>query len=259
VRAERLNDIAQALVDAETSAQQVAPFGDGMTVEDAYAVQARVEALKAAAGVMVIGWKTAFTNPAVAQQVGAREPIAGRIYSTAPLAGEVDASKLPEIYVEPEVTFRLARDLRGPGVTVSKVLAATEGVCASFEVASTRVAGAMLPRVRPVDIAADNAAGAHIVMSSRWLSLGECGDISKLSVELEHNGAVTHRGDTSSVLGNPARAVAWLANKLAELGLHLRAGQIILSGSVLPFTVARRGDRFVARFENLGEVELLVV
>ena len=70
------------------------------------------------------------------------------------------------------------------------------------------------------------------------------------------NGAKTEiaRGNTSAVLGNPTACVAWLARKVADFGVKLEAGHLILPGSCTRAIDARPGGVFRAEFAGLGTV-----
>jgi 2-keto-4-pentenoate hydratase len=152
------------------------------------------------------------------------------------------------------VTFYLAGDVSGPGVTEAAVLSATGGLCASLELARTRFSGGW----KLEDITADNAAAAYMVVSPAVMTSADVGDLASITVVLEKNGGVVAKGTGAEVLGGPPKAVAWLANQLATTGLKLVAGQIILSGSLTLPVAARAGDRVVARFDRLGTVEVRI-
>ena len=61
-------------------------------------------------------------------------------------------------------------------------------------------------------------------------------------------------GAGAAALGNPARCVAWLANKLGSLGAGLKAGDIVLPGAVHKMVPVEPGDVFRAEFAHLGAV-----
>jgi 2-oxopent-4-enoate/cis-2-oxohex-4-enoate hydratase len=56
------------------------------------------------------------------------------------------------------------------------------------------------------------------------------------------NGQPLSSGLGSAVQGNPLTAVAWLANTLGAYGIALEAGEVILSGSVVPLEPVQPGD-----------------
>jgi 2-oxo-hept-3-ene-1,7-dioate hydratase len=68
------------------------------------------------------------------------------------------------------------------------------------------------------------------------------------------NGQIEETGVAAGVLGHPANAIAWLANKLAAHGATIKAGEILLSGSFIRVVPARPGDTFHADFGPLGSV-----
>jgi 2-oxo-hept-3-ene-1,7-dioate hydratase/2-keto-4-pentenoate hydratase len=55
-------------------------------------------------------------------------------------------------------------------------------------------------------------------------------------------------------MGNPVNAVVWLANKLAEFGVPLEPGHVILSGSFIKAIPFSARDTLTALFDNFGDV-----
>jgi 2-keto-4-pentenoate hydratase len=203
--------IARRLYEAEASGQSIAPpSGEftGMTFEDAYAVQSEIAALKEARGMQQLGWKLAFTSPAMQECYGFTESGRGYLFQGALAEGEVHARPGQSMLTEPEVSFVLASDLTGPDVSAADVLAATQEVCASIEVASLRY----IAPAPPVDMLADNAGAAYLVLSPRRFRVEDTGELSEIAVEFLKNGELVHSGSAKDVLGSPVNAVAWLAN-----------------------------------------------
>ena len=77
-------------------------------------------------------------------------------------------------------------------------------------------------------------------------------DLPSLHVTVTKNGAPLSEGYGSAVQGNPAQAVAWLANTLWAYGVTLDAGDIILSGSLVPLAPAAKGDVFEMTLHGIG-------
>jgi len=46
--------------------------------------------------------------------------------------------------------------------------------------------------------------------------------------------------------------VAWLANTLGEFGIKLNAGDVILSGSLVPLEPVQAGDSMTVSVEGIG-------
>jgi 2-keto-4-pentenoate hydratase len=249
--------MAAMLFEAEESGTPLDPAAlasEDVTFDDAYAIQAEIASLKMAAGRMHIGWKTMGTNPALlaARGAGMTEPGRGYLFKSALAETTVALPEGRGVFAEPEVSFLLQRDVVGRGATAEEVLAATREVFASIEVAWSRFEG----RPTPAALIADNAGAARLVRSPRGFPVSEVDDLSRISVEFFKNGESVGSGTGANVLGHPANAVAWLANQLARSGLGLKAGQIILAGSLTLPVEVRGGDAVLARFDKLGDVEV---
>ena len=70
------------------------------------------------------------------------------------------------------------------------------------------------------------------------------------------NGAYLDGAKGEAVMGNPATAVAWLANEVAEYGISLLAGEVILAGALTKAVTFEAGDHFKVDFEGLGSVSI---
>jgi len=79
-------------------------------------------------------------------------------------------------------------------------------------------------------------------------------DLRLVGVPVTRNGEFLDTGAGAAVLGNPARCVAWLANKLASFGASLHAGDVVLPGAPHRMVPVTPGDVFRAEFAHLGAV-----
>ena len=148
------------------------------------------------------------------------------------------------------MAFVMARDLAGPGVTVADALTAVAGVLPAIEVVDSRIADW---RITLVDTIADNASCGRLVLGGALTPVAGL-DLRLMGMLLYRNGVPIDSGAGAAVLGNPARCVAWLANKLGGLGSGLRRDDIVLPGALHRMTPARPGDVFRAEFARLGSV-----
>ena len=146
--------------------------------------------------------------------------------------------------------LRDGRDLAGPGVTTAKALTAVAGVLPAIEVVDSRVVDW---RIKLVDTVADNASSGLLVVGGTLRPVAEF-DLRLIGVVVSRNGEVIDTGAGAAALGNPARCVAWLANKLGSLGAGLRAGDVVLPGAVHKMVPVQPGDVFRAEFSRLGAV-----
>ncbi|NKE56568.1 2-keto-4-pentenoate hydratase [Lentzea sp. PSKA42] len=200
----------------------------------------------------VIGHKVGLSSLAMQQMMGVDEPDYGHLLDDMQLAGTADVSAYLYPRVEVEIAFLLSRDLPGEGCTVEDVLQATEFVAPAIELIDSRIENW---RIGLQDTIADNASSAGFMLGSERVRPSEL-DIAAVAATLRRNGEVVAEGRGDAVLGDPAIAVAWLAEKVASFGVRLLAGDIVLPGSCTRAIDARPGDEFHAEFAGLGSVDL---
>ncbi|MBX5466183.1 MAG: 2-keto-4-pentenoate hydratase [Firmicutes bacterium] len=252
---EPLAEWSTRLWEAERTGQPIAPLTEAdpsLTVVDAYRIQLGVVERKVAQGEEVVGHKIGLTSKPMQRMLGVGEPDYGHLFRSMWYAsGQVIQRQLIQPRVEPEIAFVLRRDLAGPGVTLHDVLSATEYVVPALEVIDSRIAAW---RIKLVDTVADNASAGCFVLGGQPSPVGAV-DLSTVGMVLWKNGEVVETGAGAAVLGHPGWGVAWLANKLAEFGTVLRAGHVVLSGSVSAAVPVAAGDAVRAHFGRLGSVE----
>ncbi len=254
--AEAVIEAARQLRQAELDRQPIAPLTEqlpGFGVADAYEVQVTNIAARCASGAVVRGHKVGLTAKAMQELLGVDEPDYGHLLDDMVFADRADipSHRFCQPRVEPEITFRLRAPLRGPGVTVDDVLAATDAVIASLEVVDSRIVDW---RITLADTIADNASAAAMVVGSSWVPVSEAPSLPDVGCELLVNEEVVSAGTGAAVLGHPARAVAWLANTLGPLGISLEAGHLVMPGSCTAAPFLSVGDHVEARFTGLGTV-----
>lgn len=248
-----IHSIALALHEAEQRRVALSPLSEvypALSVEQAYAIQSAWFQIKQPA--RLIGHKIGLTSLAMQQLLGIDQPDYGFLLENMALSagGTFQRSDFIAPRIEPEIAFWLSRDLRGPGVTTEEVLDATRGVSAALELVDSRVANW---RIKLVDTIADNASSARVIVSEQVFDPREL-DLLRESVTLLRNDQQVGAGDGSAVLGHPATAVAWLANKLAEFGVTLSSGQLVLPGAMCAAATVEAGETYRAVFSSLGEV-----
>jgi 2-keto-4-pentenoate hydratase len=200
----------------------------------------------------ISGHKVALTTKASRDHLGVHEPCYGHILSTCVYENNADVpiGNLASPHIEAEVAFVLGEDLRGPGVTPVDVLRATLGVLPSLELVDLKVQG---EGVSATDVIIHNALHGGLVAGSRLCSLNDL-DLQYEGVTVELNGQLHGSGTGFEVMGNPINPVVWLANKLAEFGDYLRAGETIISGSMVTPAELKPGDSVIATYSRMGSV-----
>ncbi|MDL2323707.1 2-keto-4-pentenoate hydratase [Ruminococcaceae bacterium OttesenSCG-928-A16] len=246
---------AGMLYDAERTRQAISPLtamDATLTVDDAYAIQLENVNRVTGLGQVISGKKIGLTSPGIQQQLGVNEPDYGHLFASMDCAdGNVPTDALMQPKIEGEIAFILKEDLVGGEVTADDVRAATDYVVAAFEIVDSRVADW---KIKLIDTVADNASSGRYVLGSHKVQLNEV-DLPAVPMKLTKNGELVGEGTGAAVLGDPALAVAWLANRLWSYGVQLKKGEVILSGAFSAAPPATKGDVFKADFGPLGTVE----
>jgi 2-keto-4-pentenoate hydratase len=256
--AEQVKELAHALHRAEHTREAITPlteeYGD-IEIADAYAIQLEgVRERVEAHGSQIVGWKVGATSKAIQQMFNIDEPDFGHLLDNMRLdeGAEIDCAELIWPRVEPEVAFQLKADVRGPGATAEQVIAATEYLIPALEVIDSRVRDW---RIKLCDTIADNASCGRFVLGKQRTPPAGL-DMRLIGMNYYLNGELVSTATSAAVLGNPAEAVAWLANTLAPYGHYLRAGQIVMPGSLVAAVDAKPGGSVRADFDHIGSVEL---
>jgi 2-oxopent-4-enoate hydratase len=247
--------LASELLEAEAKRSPVEAITGRfpeIKVNDAYKIQTLVTEKKLERGELIVGKKIGLTSKAMQSLLGVYEPDYGQITDKMMLLeGEnIDMSTLIQPKIEPELAFILKEDLKGPGVTVANVLKATEVVMPALEIIDSRIKDW---KIKIQDTVADNASSARVILGGRPAQIHEI-DLKHIGLVFEKNDVVVGTAAGAAVLGNPANAVTWLINKLSEFGVSAKAGEIVMSGSLVGALPAASNDNFRATFDKLGSV-----
>jgi len=249
-----LSGWADRLYRALRDRTTIAPISgqDGsLTIDDAYAISLDILGRRLADGERVVGKKIGVTSKAVQDMLGVHQPDFGFLTDRMWIEGgriDIAATGLIQPRAEAEIAFILRAPLKGPGVTAEQVIAATESIAPCFEIVDSRIADW---KIGIIDTVADNAScGVFVLGEARADPAAH--DLPALHVTVTKNGEPLSEGYGSAVQGSPAAAVAWLANTLGAYGVTLEAGDVILSGSLVPLAPAKAGDVFEMELHGIG-------
>ncbi|MBT3700387.1 MAG: 2-oxo-hepta-3-ene-1,7-dioic acid hydratase [Alphaproteobacteria bacterium] len=257
----QISEIALKLKEAEVKREQIGHITlayPEITIEDAYAVQRELVALKCAEGRKIVGHKIGLTSRAMQMSVGINEPDYGALLDDMVFeeGSDIPHDRFVEPRLEVELAFILKDRLEGPGVTITDVLSATDYILPALEIIDARIlrndpeTGASR---KVMDTISDNASNAGVVLGGRPVK-ADAIDLRWVSALLFQNGVIEETGVSAGVLNHPAKGVAWLANKYAAHKIGLEPGQIILSGSFTRPVFVHPGDTLHADYGPLGSI-----
>jgi 2-oxopent-4-enoate/cis-2-oxohex-4-enoate hydratase len=246
-------ELHRALIQGSTVRPLRKRYPD-LTVDDAYGVSLGLLKRRLANGERVIGKKIGVTSKAVQDMLGVHQPDFGFLTNTMSVANAADISRKSLIApkAEAEIALILKHSLSGPGVTAADVEAATDTVAPCFEIVDSRIEGW---DIGIVDTVADNASCGIFVLGHERIDPRGL-DLSEVHCQVWKNGEKLSQGYGSAVQGSPLASVAWLANTLGNYGVTLDAGDVILSGSLVPLAPAAAGDEFRMELSGLGSCSI---
>lgn len=256
---EVIQELGLALYQAEMNRTPIAPLTEtypGLTPADAYAIQ-QVMMSKRLEGHKIVGRKVGLTSKPMQQMLNVNSPDFGLLLDDMAVldSGDCPLDELIQPKIEPEIAFVLGKDLSGPNLTVEQVLDATAYIAPALEIVDSRIKDW---KIKLGDTIADNASSARFVLGPA-IALAANYDLRLMGMVMEQNGQLVDTGAGAAALGHPANAVAWLGNTLAEFGVSLKAGDVILPGALCKAVNCNRGDTFRADFAGLGSVSVRFV
>lgn len=252
------------LLDAHERRERFAAIPESFRPRDAdqaYAVQDAFVALKQARQGGIAGHKIALTTPQMRRMAGLDDSIAGVV-----LAGQVrrapavvQAVDFVNLIVEFEIACELAADLPAEGAPYTRegVALAVAALRPAFELADDRHADYARMAEHSVELVADNAWNEGAVLGEPmrdWRDL----DLAGVRGAATINGKPVGEGRGGDVMGHPFAALAWVANNLARRGQFLRAGEFVITGSLVTSKFPKAGDRLGFELKGIGAVDLRI-
>jgi 2-keto-4-pentenoate hydratase len=227
----------------------------GLTALEAYRLQvalAQRRVSRGGKGEALIGYKIAGGHSGIRQdkEEARGEPVVGSLLRSGLVdnGGTYAYAGVARVVVEAECAIMINRDLQGPGLRVSDVLAAVEGYFAAIEIVPQSGSGA-------------RASLQHRILSSKFSGGIVLGAplTPKQGLDLKFEGAIMSvngepraAGTGVNIMGNPLIALADIANRLAAAEVGLKAGQVFMTGTITGLTPVAVGDVVEAGFTRLG-------
>ena len=202
------------------------------------------------AGEAPLGWKLGMSAPAVMEKLGTDAPLVGFLLEPARVrsGGTVDVSGWQNPRLEPEIAAHMGADL---------------GADASREEAEAAIAGLGVA-IELVDLDPDASDPEAILAADifqRHVLLGPprsdaSADHVTATVSLNGEEAASTE-DATQATGDPVALVLHVARTLAAAGERLRAGEVVICGSVVPALAVASGDAVEVTLDPLGRLSVL--
>ena len=224
-----------------------------ITIDDAYEISLHLNELRLADGEKIIGKKIGVTSKAVMNMLKVDQPDFGFLTDKMVFSQGEDviiSDQLIQPKAEGEIAFILKSDLVGPGITAADVLAATDFVMPAIEVVDSRIKDW---KIKIQDTVADNASCGVFILGDTAVDPRDI-DLTTCGMVVEKNGAIISTGAGAAALNSPVNCVVWLANTLGNYGIALKAGEVIMSGSLVPLEPVQAGDSMVVSIGGMGSV-----
>ncbi len=251
---------AESLLAEHRANQRFKPLGlleASATIPDAYDVQEKYVGLLIGQHGEPKGYKVGLTSAAMQQFCGIDHPIAGvvlarRVHRSGVTIRRADFGRLG---LEFEVAVRIKSDvpLRSAPFTAETIQPHIDGVCAAIELVDDRDAD--YARLDVLSLVADNSWNAGIVLSEFAPSWPE---LENALGRATRNGVAIGEGHGRDILGHPFNSVAWLASQLASRGSGLKAGEVVMTGSVMKTVFPVEDGEYRFELERVGLVEVQV-
>jgi 2-keto-4-pentenoate hydratase len=196
------------------------------------------------------------------QMCGLDQPVAGRILEKRIHRGaaRIALDGFARLGVESELCIILKEDLpiRAAPLSLDEVARAVGAVAAAFELIDDR--GADYARLDACSLIADNSWNAGVVLGepSPLDARHPAIEVGALDGTLIIDGQPADFGNSRDALSHPFAVVQWLGNHLRSFGSALRAGDLVMTGSIVPTRFARAGEGYRFELAGLEAVELWV-
>ena len=258
---EEVDRAASDLLSAEIRGSQIELLSErfpGLSMEDAYRVQAALVEAKLKEGRRIIGRKIGLTSRAMQRALNIATPDTGVLFDDMLFenGADIPVGRFIQPRIEVEIAFVMKSRLAGTETVREHVIASTDHVSPAIEILDTRILrkSTETGRLRNVcDTIADNAANAGIILGGGKHGINDF-ELCRVGAVVMANNEVEETGMGAGVLGDPISGIVWLERRLAENGQAVEAGDILLSGSFIRPVEAPPGTWIHADFGPFGSV-----
>ena len=226
------------------------------TLDEAYAIQLELHCMLSSLWGPLAGYKLAYTTPVMQERAGLDHPVLGGVFEKTILRSPVvlNFTEYVNLGIELEVGVTLGKDLPASGVpyTREKIEDAVAEIATAFEIVDMRTPADLTTEERTLMSVAVNILNSGVVLGdpvTNWRDLDLVGCKGVMSINHEQVG----EGYGRDVMGHPFEPLVWLANELSARNHPLKAGDTVITGSLIPPTSLGFASEGRISIEGLGE------
>jgi 2-keto-4-pentenoate hydratase len=252
----RLEAMARHMWDARRARAKHANLPDDLkpgSIAEAYRAQEIYHRLAEPVYGPVGGVKVATTTKVMQELMGITHPCGGAIFAKTIHASPARIAKADfvNVRIESEIALKLGKDMPvGAAWTAESVVPFVAGAMPAYELIEDR--NAVYTESNAVSMIVENCWNGGVVIGTPKAIAPK--DIVGATGRQTLNGKPVGEGKSE----DPFATLAWLANLLAERGRTIKAGMVVITGSLIPTFSVSPGDKAVFTVEGLGEAVLEV-
>src|SRR3954451_16878618 len=257
IAARRAADLLLAEHKANAQFKRLGPPDGPASISDAYDIQERYVALLRGAHGDAVGYKVGLTSAPMQAFCRIDHPIAGVVLASRVhrSGAAVRRSDFGRLGLEFEIAVRIKSDVPVTGMpcTAETITPHIDGVCAAIELVDDRSAD--YTDLDVLSLVADNSWNGGIILSE---FAGKWPDLASVLGRATKDDVAIGEGHGRDILGHPLNSVAWLATQLASRGGGLKAGQVVMTGSVMKTVFPMENATYRFNLKEIGFVEVRV-
>lgn len=232
---------------------ELSPKVSDLTIEQAYAVQSAVTAMRVKGGELVVGYKVGCTSQAIREQFGLTQPIYGRMYHphVREAGCEVQLKDYVRCAIEPEMVLEIGERLTGQDLPDQRLIRAIRSVGAAIELHNYRFWFSP-PSSQELICSGGIHAGllvGHQSVAAETLTFED--ELFTVNV----NGKKISQAPASEIMGGPISSLRWLVNSLTAQGQILEEGSLVIPGSPVGLVTMEAGTHLQIEIANVGSAE----
>jgi 2-keto-4-pentenoate hydratase len=243
--------------EANARFKRLGPPDGPASISDAYDIQERYVALLRSKHGEAVGYKVGLTSAPMQAFCRIDHPIAGVVLASRVHRSEaaVRRSDFGRLGLEFEIAVRIKSDVpvTGRPCTAETIAPHVDGICAAVELVDDRSAD--YTSLDVLSLVADNSWNGGIILSE---FAGKWPDLESVLGRATKDDVAIGEGHGRDILGHPFNSAAWLATQLHWRGASLKAGEVVMTGSVMKTVFPEEAAGYRFDLEQIGFVEVQV-